>query len=255
MSRSESTRFSESGLSELGLSEPVLTDPPAPLLHASVVKCRQREHNVAMSMMAEPQVFHRTPELVAVIVDAGSTDRAGLTQAGHLCVKKAVAELVGRAQGDIVYSDVGAPEWLVGEMGGEAESHGPSGIQISIAHTNSVAVGVASTVAVGVDLEQSDRDVSRLFRGLGEQERDLVPRYAVLEILCAKEAAGKAQNIGLAGSIKRWLVSEDLGQLRVTDLGGSDHGNNAVTDLRVWTIEIVRTRVGSMSYTCAIAVP
>ena len=250
MSRSESTRFSESSL-----SEPVLSEPAVPLPHASVVKCRQREHNVAMSMMAEPQVFHRTPELVAVIVDAGSTDRAGLTQAGHLCVRKAVAELVGSAQGDIVYSDMGAPEWLVGEMDGEVEGHGPSGIQISIAHTNSVAVGVASTVAVGVDLEQSDRDVSRLFRGLGEQERDLVPRYSLLEILCAKEAAGKAQNIGLAGSIKRWLVSEDLGQLRVTDLGGSDHGNNAVTDPRVWTIEIVRTRIGGMSYTCAIAVP
>lgn len=205
--------------------------------------------------MAEPQVLHRTPELVAVIVDAGSTDRAGLTRAGHLCVKKAVTELVGSAQGDIVYSDMGAPGWLVGELDSEIEGHGASGIQISIAHTNSVAVGVASSMAVGVDLEQSDRDVSRLLRGLGEQERELVPRYSVLEILCAKEAAGKAQNIGLAGSIKRWSVSEYLGQLRVTDLGGSDHSNNVVTDPRVWTIEIVRTRVGSMSFTCAIAVP
>lgn len=201
--------------------------------------------------MAEPQVLHRTAELVAVFVDAGSTDREKLTQAGHLCVKRAIAELSGSAHGDIVYSDLGAPEWL----GEQIEGNGPSGIHISIAHTGSVGVGVASTAAIGVDLERSDRDVSRLFHGLSEKERDLVPGHSVLEILCAKEAAGKAQNIGLAGSIKRWLVSEDLGQLRVTDLGGSDHSNKVLTDPRVWTIDIIRTHLGNIPLTCVIATP
>ena len=161
-----------------------------------------------------------------------------------------MAELSGSTAGDIVYDQSGAPRWLDERV----ESDGTS-IQISIAHTGCVAVGVASTTAVGVDLERSDRDVSRLVRGLNERESELIQRYSVLEVLCAKEAAGKAQKTGLAGSIKRWLVSEDSGQLRVTDLGGSDRGNHLVTDPRMWKIDIVRTRVSSISYTCAIAVP
>ena len=113
-----------------------------------------------------------------------------------------------------------------------------------------MAVGVASKRPIGIDLERSGRNVSRLLRGLKPQERDLMPRWRAIEILCAKEAAGKAQQVGLAGSLERWLVSEDRGGLTVTDIGS--HASDAST---TWGIQILERAFLEHTYTCAIATP
>ena len=207
-----------------------------------------REQNGSMVESWRHQVLHRTDGLVVVLVEAGSTSRATLTRAGQFAVHAAVEELMGSAAGEIAYTDLGAPEWL-----NQSDQAGQRPVHISIAHTGSVAVGVASTTTVGIDLERSDRDVSRLFRGLNEVERQLVPRWSVLEILCAKEAAGKAQNIGLAGSVKRWHVSEVADQLKVNDVGQVEETKYPNPD--GWAIDVVRTRVGSIPLTCVIAMP
>lgn len=198
-----------------------------------------------MATVREPEVLHRTAELAVVIFDIGESSREKLTAAGQSCVRKAIEELLGSAKGDIAYTDLGAPEWL-----GESREPDEPMMHVSIAHTGTVAAGAASTSAIGIDLERSDRDVSRLFHGFNPVERSLTPRWSALEILCAKEAAGKAQKIGLAGSIKRWQVSEISGRMCVTDC------HQAVQiDPPTWSIEVLHTSKGSIPLTCVVAVP
>ena len=177
-------------------------------------------------------------------MEVGKPTREDLTAAGKDCVLAAIQELyLGSPDGhlgEIHHNIQGAPEWISSATGAPT--------YISISHTSQVAVGVASKRPIGIDLERSGRNVIRLLQGLKPEERDLMPRWRAIEILCAKEAAGKAQQVGLAGSLDRWLVSEDRGALTVTDID-SLAGDASST----WAIKILERAFLDHSYTCAIA--
>ena len=172
--------------------------------------------------------------------------REDLSAAGKDCVLAAIQELYlgdpGEPFGEIHHNIQGAPEWIPSTTGLQT--------YISISHTSQVAVGVASTRPIGIDLERSGRNMSRLLQGLKPEERDLMPIWSAVEILCAKEAAGKAQQVGLAGSLERWRVSEDRGALKVTDTGSlaCDAGST-------WGIQILERAFFEETYICAIATP
>jgi len=184
--------------------------------------------------------------MVLMAIEVEKPTREDLSAAGKDCVLTAIQELYpgdpDEYLGEIHHNIQGAPEWISGTSGAPT--------YISISHTSQVAVGVASKRPIGIDLERSGRNVSRLLRGLKPQERDLMPRWRAIEILCAKEAAGKAQQVGLAGSLERWLVSEDRGGLTVTDIGS--HASDAST---TWGIQILERAFLEHTYTCAIATP
>lgn len=185
-------------------------------------------------------IEHET--LVVMGVDTHSTDRTVLTRAGNHTVEAAVSTLRPHSQGLLEYLDSGAPVWK--------SRSAAAPLFVSIAHTGQYAVGAASTTPVGIDVERSDRDVSRLFRALTLAERDLLPQWGLLEILCAKEAAGKAQQVGLAGSLQRWEVSVHEDRLVVTDRDA------ASADLRApWKISYLYRNESGIPLTCAIAVP
>lgn len=179
-------------------------------------------------------------------MEVGKPTREDLSAAGKDCVLAAIQELhLGSPDehfGEIYYNIQGAPEWISSATGAPT--------YISISHTSQVAVGVASKRPIGIDLERSGRNVIRLLQGLKPEERDLMPRWRAIEILCAKEAAGKAQQVGLAGSLDRWLVSEDQGSLTVTDIGSLASDASST-----WGIKILERAFLDDTYTCAIATP
>jgi hypothetical protein len=185
-------------------------------------------------------IFRGIDNLVGAMVTVAVPNRETLTVAGQECVRHAVSELCGNCHGEVQYTDLGAPQWV--GQGCTCD------IYISIAHTANIAVGVAATQPIGIDIERSDRDVSRLFHGLTSQEQELVPRWSPLQILCSKEAAGKAQSIGLAGSIRRWEVTEQLGSLMVTDRDSLEG-----QELTSWKIDLIEEQFGGELFTCAIA--
>jgi hypothetical protein len=187
-------------------------------------------------------IFRGIDNLVGAMIDVAEPNRESLTDAGQECVRRAVSELCGNCQGAVQYTDLGAPQWV-----GQSCT---CDIYVSIAHTANIAVGVAATQPIGIDIERSDRDVSRLFHGLTEQEQELVPRWSTLQILCSKEAAGKAQSIGLAGSIRRWEVTEQSGSLMVTDRDSLE-----VQGFTSWKIDLIEEQFGGELFTCAIARP
>ncbi len=172
-----------------------------------------------------------------------------LSDAGKDCVKAAIRELHPDGfRGNIGYGYEGAPEWSTMGAGRPAF--------ISIAHTVNVAVGIASTHPVGVDIERLDRDVTRIVRGLLPEERELLPRWSAIEILCAKESAGKAQRVGLAGSLQRWVVSEHRGELLVLDsLSVTSPRAHTLKIQNAWVVEILHQEIQSNSYICAMASP
>jgi phosphopantetheinyl transferase len=184
--------------------------------------------------------------MVLMAMEVGIPTREDLSAAGKNCVLAAIQELYqGKPDehfGEIHHSIQGAPEWISSTTGVPT--------YISISHTSQVAVGVASKRPIGIDLERSGRNVSRLLQSLKPEERDLMPRWRAIEILCAKEAAGKAQQVGLAGSLERWLVSEDRGALTVTDTGSF-----ACDASSTWGIQILERAFLEHTYTCAIATP
>lgn len=184
--------------------------------------------------------------MVLMAMEVGKPTREDLSAAGKDCVLAAIQELYpvspGGYSGEIHRTIQGAPEWISRTTGAHT--------YISISHTSQVAVGVASRGPIGIDLELSGRDVSRLLQGLKPEERDLMPRWRAIEILCAKEAAGKAQQVGLAGSLERWLVYEDRGALSVTDIGSL-----ASEASSTWGIQILERAFLDDTYTCVIATP
>jgi len=187
-------------------------------------------------------IFRGLDNLAGVVIRVSESSREALSVTGHECVRRAVMELSGTCKGDIHYTDLGAPQWVCQNC--------DCGFFVSIAHTANVAVGVAALHPIGVDIERSDRDVSRLLHGFSDSEQRLVPRWSALQILCAKEAAGKAQSIGLAGSIRRWEVTEQSGSLMVTDRDSLDvPGSNS------WKIDVIEEQFGDKLFTCAIARP
>ena len=94
------------------------------------------------------------------------------------------------------------PDIEIGALASGAPSLARLPASISLAHTTHIAVAVVSDQPVGVDVELADRSVHRLGRALSPSERDDCEKFGrrPLEVFMAKEAAGKALGIGLAGS-------------------------------------------------------
>ncbi len=127
----------------------------------------------------------------------GSFSVAEMRQLGQDCAARATHQLVGETAGELTYSDLGAPAWT----GGNSQVH------ISISRTGQYAIGACSPTVIGVDIEFIDRNVDRLLDSFSVDEQKLAKVVPAIAILCAKEAAGKATGVGLAGSITRWAVS------------------------------------------------
>ena len=168
----------------------------------------------------------------------GSFSVAEMRQLGQDCAVRATHQLVGQTAGELMYSDLGAPLWT----GGNSQVH------ISISRTGQCAIGACSPTAIGVDIEFMDRNVDRLRNSFTADEQELAKVIPPIAILCAKEAAGKATGVGLAGSITRWGVSP-LGSsvpfLLVQDLHSGGQW-------RTWTGVI---EMGARKLQCAIAQP
>lgn len=81
-----------------------------------------------------------------------------------------------------------------------------SQVGLSIAHTRGLALAAVAPCHIGIDVEKSTRDVSRLARGLHPGEVDIAMSVSVIGCLVAKEAAAKATGLGLGGSLARWPV-------------------------------------------------
>jgi hypothetical protein len=96
------------------------------------------------------------------------------------------------------------------------------GLGLSIAHTPGVVLAAVCHDAIGIDVERSDRDVSRLARSLHAGERDLASSIGVVGALVAKEAVAKATGLGLGGSLARWPVID-------AELNGSEPVVNIAT--------------------------
>jgi|694.fasta_scaffold09036_2 hypothetical protein len=178
-------------------------------------------------------------ELVLGHLDAASFESNPLLEMrelGRACARKAARKTSGDFAGEVIYSELGAPLWT----GGTVETH------ISISRTGQCAVGAASHSRIGVDIEFTDRDISRLLKAFTPVERELSQVVNPIALLCAKEAAGKSAGVGLAGSIRRWSVissAKDAKSLLVRDLKSGKHW-------RVWIGEIA---VGDRSLQCAVA--
>ena len=184
-------------------------------------------------------VAHPGVELVLGHLNAASVESnlmAEMRELGRACARKAARKMSGDSAGEVIYSELGAPLWT----GGTVETH------ISISRTGQCAVGVASHSRIGVDIEFTDRDISRLLKTFTPVEWELSQAVNPIALLCAKEAAGKSAGVGLAGSILRWSVissAADAKSLVVRDLESGNHW-------RVWIGEIA---VGDRSLQCAIA--
>jgi 4'-phosphopantetheinyl transferase EntD len=78
----------------------------------------------------------------------------------------------------------------------------PAGPAISLAHTTGISVAAVAAYPVGIDVERADRPVHALQRSLTSSEQQECERHgrSPLEILMAKESAGKSLGIGLAGN-------------------------------------------------------
>ncbi len=195
--------------------------------------------------MITPAVFHPwAAPLPGVELVMGSLGSPGaksssiveMRELGRDCASRAAHKLLDDTAGELIYSELGAPLWT----GWETQTH------ISISHTGQFAIGVAASESIGVDLEFLDRDVSRLLKSFTLEEQELAKVVSPIAILCAKEAAGKAAGIGLAGSITRWSVSSfkvDTQILIVRDLQTGDQ----------WRVWIGAVKIGDRSLQCAIA--
>lgn len=118
----------------------------------------------------------------------------------------------------VVHDERGAPH-LDSELG--------EGVPyLSVSHKEGVAVAVASSVPVGIDIEPADRDVSSFqneFLTPGEIEQVAALSAAMPEqawpvrFWCAKEAVGKMLGTGLEGRPKQFIVVdvEPTGTLKV----------------------------------------
>jgi len=110
-----------------------------------------------------------------------------------------------------------------------------SDVGLSIAHTRGLALAAAAPGRIGIDVERSTRDVSRLARGLHPGEVDIAMSISVIGCLVAKEAAAKATGLGLGGSLARWPVldAELSGSAPTVSIAAPD-GRVVTTQLFSW---------------------
>jgi 4'-phosphopantetheinyl transferase len=87
----------------------------------------------------------------------------------------------------------------------------PAGLSISLAHTTGFAVAAVAASPVGIDVERADRPVRALQRSLTSAEQAECERHgkSPLEVLMAKESAGKSLGIGLAGNPRGFTAKCD----------------------------------------------
>lgn len=175
----------------------------------------------------------------------------------------AVSVLTGSNDGALDYSPLGAPRWV--RVDGF--------VGVSISHTrganrDGIVVATAALTPVGIDIERRSRGVSLISRKLDEHEQALLDRYDAIELFCAKEAAGKASGVGLAGSITRWQVREMNGILTVHD---AETGDKWVVkspqreylqreylqrdDLQRDDLQQSERLIGEQEFACAVAIP
>ena len=82
---------------------------------------------------------------------------------------------------------------------------------VSIAHTSGFVLAAVAPMPMGIDVERRDRDVSRLLRSFSPAEHDVSVSVGPIRALVAKEAAAKATELGLGGSLARWpLIDVEL---------------------------------------------
>ena len=108
---------------------------------------------------------------------------------------------------DVMPSDVRIGIGALGEPRLEAP-HDPA-MSLSLAHGGDLVVGAAvgAEYRIGVDVERADRNVGSLSRMMLPSEQAMVAAgIPLLDLLVAKEAAAKAWQIGLGGSLQRWPV-------------------------------------------------
>lgn len=117
---------------------------------------------------------------------------------GRLVVQRA-AWRAGAGSGVIDVADSGAPRLREGDWA------------VSIAHTTGLVLGAVAPMPVGIDVERRDRDVSGLMRSFSPAEHDVTVSLGPIRALVAKEAAAKATELGLGGSLTRWpLIDVEL---------------------------------------------
>ncbi|HUQ68975.1 MAG TPA: beta-ketoacyl synthase N-terminal-like domain-containing protein, partial [Planctomycetaceae bacterium] len=101
--------------------------------------------------------------------------------------------------------------------------------ELTVAHKADVAIAVACSSAVGIDLELADRDTRSLLDTFATADEIGLVDQLVLSapeagwetrLWCAKEASGKARGTGLNGYPKRLRLTEadDFGRMRVQDV-------------------------------------
>jgi 4'-phosphopantetheinyl transferase EntD len=111
----------------------------------------------------------------------------------------------------------------------------PAGLAISLAHTRGFAVAAVAAGPVGIDVERADRQVRALQRSLTSAEQAECERHGrnPLEVLMAKESAGKSLGIGLAGNPRGftaecdgsdWWISTEHHSARPLRVRIHDHG-------------------------------
>jgi hypothetical protein len=204
---------------------------------------RQTRHVVDSSEGTEFNGLLSEPSLVAYCAVIPSFDRESLSAMGKECARFAVRGLGIEASGEFTYSELGAPLWSAGA--GVTRD-----VQISISHTWRVACAASAHKelrGVGIDVERTDRNVDRIASRLSDEEKEMIRAYSftALDLMCAKEAAGKAAGVGLAGSISRWQVRMLNGKLNVLDQDTSFS----------WRIHLEHREISQQPLTFAIARP
>jgi len=176
---------------------------------------RQTRHVVESLKGTEFIGLLSEPSLIACFAVIPGFDRNSLSAVGKECARFALRGLGIQASGEFSYSELGAPLWSAG-------AGGTSHVQISISHTWRVACAASAHKelgGVGIDVERTDRNVDRIATRLFDEEKEIIraSSFVALDLMCAKEAAGKAAGVGLAGSVSRWQVRMLDGTLNVVD--------------------------------------
>lgn len=108
-------------------------------------------------------------------------------------------------------TDISASSVTISSLESGAPVIEPAGLSISLAHTTGFAVAAVAAGPVGIDVERANRTVHALQRSLTSAEKEECERHgrSPLEVLMAKEAAGKSLGIGLAGNPRGFTAECD----------------------------------------------
>lgn len=100
------------------------------------------------------------------------------------------------------------------------ENQGAMDLHVNISHTEGLAVATVAPAPVGVDVEHSDRSVTRILSrfAVDEEQRSLCSTLCInapaeLALWCAKEAFLKATGLGIKFGLKRVKVNLEVGPL------------------------------------------